>query len=133
MTGPMDERRSRLDRVNRALQEVLGEELELIDDDDLHLVTVTGVHVEPDLRHATVWFSSLVRGEPEQVVEALGRHRGRLQAAIGRQLRLKRTPELVFGPDPAIETGTRVEEILKGLRPPADRSERPGPEDGAYG
>jgi len=106
-------RYSRLDRVNEALREVLGDELERVDDRRLDLVTVTGVRVEPDLRHATVWFDTL--GAREEVAGALGQHRVRLQAAVGRQLRLKHTPELAFLPDPAIAAGTRVEEILRGL------------------
>ena len=109
-------RYSRLDRVNKALVEVLADELELLDDDRLYLVTVTGVSVEADLRRAVVWFSSLSAGRSAaEVVEALGGHRVRLQAAVARQLRLKRTPELTFEPDPAIAVGTRVEKILKRL------------------
>ena len=42
----------RMDRVNQVVQEVLGDELELIDDPRLELVTVTGVRVEPGLSHA---------------------------------------------------------------------------------
>lgn len=110
-----DRRHSRLDRVNEALREVLADELERIDDESLELATVTGVKVTPDLRLALVWFDTL--GDGEKVAGALARHRVRLQAAVGRDLRLKRTPELAFSPDPAIAMGTRVEEILRGLRP----------------
>jgi ribosome-binding factor A len=104
-----------MDRVSRVVQEVVGDELELVEDPRLELVTVTGVRVEPGMRHAVVWFSSLSKGDPEGVAVALGEHRIRLQAAIGRQLRLKRTPELSFVPDPAIASGSRVEELLRGL------------------
>ena len=47
--------------------------------------------------------------------ELLGKHRVRLQAAIARQMRLKRTPELRFRADPAVQTAQRVEDILRGL------------------
>ena len=120
-------RPGRLDRVNHAVQEVVADELELIGDERLGLMTVTGVRVDPDMRHAKVWFSSLARrsgarndpgpGTPDERVAAiLGEHRVRLQKAIARQLRLKRTPELVFHPDPAITAGARVEDILRGLQ-----------------
>ncbi len=108
---------SRLDRVNEALREVLGDELERIDDDRLELVTVTGARVDPDLRRALVWFSAMSAPAPDQDIRAaLAVHRVRLQAAVARQLRLKRTPELAFEADPGIAVGTRVEEILRGLR-----------------
>ena len=44
-------------RVNHVVHEVVADELERIDDDRLELTTVTGVEVDPDLRHATVWLS----------------------------------------------------------------------------
>ena len=100
-------------RVNHLLQEVVAEEIERLGDDDprLALVTVTGVKVDPDLRHATVWLSSL----SEEASEALGEDRVRLQAAIGRQVRMKRTPLLTFAADPAVAQGARVEDILQSL------------------
>ena len=113
---PPERRYSRIDRVNHAVQEVLADELELIDDDRLELVTVTGVRVVRDLSQAVVWFSSLALGDPASAAATLAGHRPRLQAAIARQLRLRRTPELSFVPDPAIAAGSRVEEILRTLQ-----------------
>jgi ribosome-binding factor A len=100
-------------RVNHLLQQVLAEEMERIASDDprLALLTVTGVQVDPDLRHATVWLGSM---GPE-VAEALGDARVRLQAAIARQVRLKRTPLLSFSADPAIEAASRIETIIRDL------------------
>ena len=117
-------RYSRLDRVNEALREVLGDELERIDDERLELVTVTGVKTSPDLAHARAWFDTLA--DTEAVVAALADHRIRLQAAVGRELRLKRTPELTFEADPAIAVGTRVEEILRGLHREAGEQDSAG-------
>jgi len=104
-------------RLNELFREILADALELVDDERLELVTVTAVEVEPDLRHAVVYFDSL-QGEAGDavVVEALGEVRVRLQAAIGRQARTKRVPELAFRPDPAVRSGERIERILRDLR-----------------
>ena len=98
--------------MNEVLREVIADELSHLDDEHLALVTVTGVSVEPDLRHATVWLSSL----SDDAEAALGRLRPRLQAAISRQLRLKRTPELAFKVDPAVVSGERVDAIIRRLQ-----------------
>jgi ribosome-binding factor A len=100
-------------RINEVLREVLAESLERLSDTDerLGLLTVTGVDCDPDLRHALVFFASLdAQGEA-----ALGAARVRLQAAISREVRLKRTPQLRFGPDPAVVAGSRIEDILRDL------------------
>jgi len=100
-------------RVNQVLREVVADELERRSEHDsrLGLLTVTGVQVDPDLRHATVWLSSL---GPE-AAEALAEARVRIQAAIAAQVRLKRTPLLVFAADPAVAAGTRIEEIIREI------------------
>ncbi len=114
------QRYPRTARVNELCREILADELERIDDDRLVLVTITHVRVDPDLRRAAVDFSSLGEAEDE-AAEALAEHRPRLQAAIGRQARLKRTPELRFQVDMAIEYGSRIEALLR-----EERDEAPG-------
>jgi ribosome-binding factor A len=100
--------------VNEVLREIVAEELERIggEDERLYLATVTAVEADPDLRQATVLLASI----SEDAAVALEENRIALQAAIGRQVRLKRTPRLAFEPDPAIASGQRVEEILRGLQ-----------------
>ena len=114
-------------RVNEILREVLADSLERLSDTDerLSLLTVTGVDCDPDLRHALVLFSSL--DEDEEA--ALGDFRVRLQAAISQQVRLKRTPLLRFGPDPAVAAGTRIEDILREL-PSSEEEAAPADEAG---
>jgi ribosome-binding factor A len=120
-------------RVNQVLREVVAEELERLADvdDRLALATITAVETSADLRQATVFLSS-IPGEGE-VLDALASVRVHLQHAIGRQVRLKRTPQLVFLPDPAIASGRRVDDILRQLHevPPAES--RSGRDVGAGG
>jgi ribosome-binding factor A len=111
-------RYERTARVNEVVREVLADELERIADPRLGLLTVTGVEVTPDLRQATVYYSALIPAEGETEHDTAGALRSvapRLQAAIGRQVRMKYTPLLVFREDPAISTGERVDEILRQL------------------
>jgi ribosome-binding factor A len=98
------------------VQEIVAEEIERLDDDRLGFFTVVGVEVEPDLRHAVVWYTTIADPDGQADLEAaLDEHRVRLQGAIGRQARLKRTPELEFRPDMVIGQAERVDDILRDL------------------
>jgi ribosome-binding factor A len=99
-------------RVNEVVREVLADEIERLSDPRLGLVTVTGVDVSPDLRHATVYYSALNAEHADDALRAAAPH---LRASLGRQVRLKYLPELRFEEDPAIATGARVEEIIRNL------------------
>jgi ribosome-binding factor A len=103
-------------RLNHLVQEIVAEEIERLDDDRLGFFTVVGVEVEPDLRHAVVWYTTIADPDGQADLEAaLDEHRVRLQGAIGRQARLKRTPELEFRPDMVIGQAERVDDILRDL------------------
>jgi ribosome-binding factor A len=115
-------------RLNELCREILADELERMDDERLELVTITHVEVEPDLRHALVDFSSLGEAE-EEAMAALVDNRARLQSAIGRQARLKRTPELRFSVDRVIEEGARIEALLRERPLPAPDIRAPEPTD----
>ena len=105
-------------RIIELLRQILADALERIDDDRTQLATVTGVHCDPDTRHALVYFDG-PDGEAgdAELTEALTDLRHRLQGAIAREARLKHTPELVFEPDPAIRAGEHIDGVLRGLTP----------------
>jgi ribosome-binding factor A len=112
-------------RINELVREITAEEIERLDDERLELVAITSVEVDADLRHAVVWFDSLLgEATDDEVLEALGEMRVSIQAAIGRQARMKRTPTLTFRPDTAVRTGERIEEILR-----EQHRDRPEPDD----
>jgi ribosome-binding factor A len=106
-------------RLNQLFHEILAEELERIGDERLELVTIMSVDVDADLHRAIVYYDSLGGEEDdEQVLEVLGELRHRLQGAVGRQARVKRTPELVFRPDDVARGAAHIEAVLRDLRDP---------------
>ena len=106
-------------RLNELLREILADELERLDDDRLQLLTITSVDIEGDLGRAEVFYDSLAGEDGDaEVLAALGEIRWKLQRAIGRQARMKRTPELSFAPDPAVRAGARIDEVLADIPEP---------------
>jgi ribosome-binding factor A len=98
------------------VQAVVADSIERNQDDRLALLTVTGVHVDPDLRKAVVFYATRGGAGDEEVEEALEEARASIQRDIGREVRMKRTPSLRFERDPAMDAGWRIEEILKQQR-----------------
>lgn len=107
-------RYSRMLRVNKVVREALADELERCNDPRLTMVTLTGVNVSPDLRHATVFYAALGRHD-DDIPAALQSAAPHLRAVLGEQVRLKYLPRLQFREDPAIEGGERVEQIIRDL------------------
>jgi ribosome-binding factor A len=106
---------SRMRRVNEAMREILSSHIALdLKDPRIGFVTVTAVETSPDLSAARVFVSVL--GEPAEQQEALtglSAARGVLQARIGRELRLKRTPMLTFVHDTTVDRGMRIEQLIQ--------------------
>lgn len=102
-------------RVEHAMQEILSELLlRRIKDPRVSGVTITGVRVTPDLRHATVFVAASGRTGPGEQ-EALAGVRsalGLLRSEAGRQLRLRHTPELAVELDPSLDYAERIERLL---------------------
>lgn len=111
-------------RVNEVVRETLAEHLERMADPRLEMVTITGVEVSPDLRHATVFYAALGNHDP-QIAEGLRAAANPLRSALGREVRLKYVPKLHFREDPAIEAGQRVEAILRDLQTQGRRPKKP--------
>ena len=54
------------------------------------------------------------------MLEALAEVKHQLRGAVGRQARVKRTPDLVFRPDDVQRGARRIDEILYGRAEPTD-------------
>ncbi len=105
----------RMRRVNEALREILSARIAAgLKDPRVGFVTVTAVDTSPDLRHARVYVSVLGgEGEREETLAGLNSSHGYLQAAIGGELRMKRTPTLTFVHDESVDRAFRIQALLE--------------------
>jgi ribosome-binding factor A len=106
----------RTEKVNSLAREVLGEAIQSLKDPRVGFCTVTAVRVTPDLRHAKV-FVSVLGSDEEQAATMAGLRRAtrHLRAELGRQVRMKYTPELDFELDHTPEHAERIERLIKRL------------------
>ncbi len=106
----------RVERVQRLAREVLGEEIGNLKDPRIGFITITKVRMTPDLREAHVLISVL--GSPEDQDASMAGLKSatpHLRAELGRQIRLKYLPSLVFELDKASESAERIELLLRRI------------------
>ena len=103
-------------RVNEALRAVLSEAIPELKDPRVGFVTVTAVETTSDLKHATVYVSVLGSERKRALsLAGLSAAGGMLQGRIGRELRMKRTPQLTFEYDPSVAEGVRMSKLIDDL------------------
>lgn len=103
----------RTERVQKLARQVLGDAIQSLKDPRVGFVTVTSVRVSPDLRHARV-LVSVLGDEDERKASLAGLDSAKpvLRAELGRQMRMKYLPELVFALDEGADRAERIEELL---------------------
>src|SRR4029077_18060913 len=85
-------------------------------DPRIGFITVTGVDVSVDLRHAKGFVSSLE--EPaalERTFKGLNKAAGFIRSELGKRLKLRRIPELTFHQDKSLEHAAHLFEVMEGL------------------
>jgi len=125
-----------VDRIARARIEsaLLAELVELLErqvrDPRVEGVTLTGVEVARDLAVAKVFFSTLGDAEAHRVAQrGLDHAAAFLRREAGRRLRLRQSPELRFHFDASLETGQRIETLLREWHD-EDKPAAPEPREG---
>lgn len=108
----------RVGRVGEQLKKELSQLIQTeLKDPRIGFVTVTGVDVTNDLSQATVYLSVL--GDDEQksnTLKALAKANGFLRSELGKRVRLRHTPVLIFKFDSSIEYGSRIEKLLVDIQ-----------------
>jgi len=108
----------RMRRVNESLRKVLADGVEQLGDPSVGFVTVTGVRASSDFSQAVVYVSVL-GGEKRRArsMRALERAHGVLQRRIATELRLRRTPQLIFHYDETVDRALRMHELIDQVVP----------------
>jgi len=107
-------------RPNR-LAETLKEEISQLirvelKDPRIGFVTLTSVDVADDLSHAKVYVSVLgTEEEGNASLDALNRAAGFVRSEIGKRVRLRHVPSIVFKYDPSIQHGAHIAKLLKDV------------------
>ncbi|MEO5588473.1 MAG: 30S ribosome-binding factor RbfA [Gemmatimonadaceae bacterium] len=121
----------RADRVSEAVREEIATFLaeSVKDPRVVGFVTVTGVDITPDLRHAKVFVSVMgSESEKEATFEGLASTASHLRSRVGRALRLRVAPEIQFKEDDSVARAARIESLLAGIKSSAPAPASPAEE-----
>ncbi len=125
-----DNRRS--ERVAEGIREIVATFLmeDAKDPRIVGLVTVTGVDVTRDLRQARIFVSIMGNDDArEATFQGLASLASHLRARVGKALRLRFSPELIFQLDNSIAQAARIESLLAQVRAAQPDSETPADEN----
>lgn len=77
-------------------------------------VTVTGVRLSPDLRHAKIFISVMgsPESEKEETVEILNRATGWIRRELGQKIRVKFLPDIEFFTDLSQDYGEKIDRLI---------------------
>ncbi len=110
--------RQRAYRVREAIKEEISDILKnRLKDPRIGFASVVDVEVSGDLRHAKV-FISVLGGEEKkiQTLEGLRSATGFIRSEVGKRIRLRHTPEIVFYLDESIERGVHISKLLEDVK-----------------
>ena len=114
----------RPERVAEMVHRELAERLRTdVKDPRVTPISITGIQVNRDLSRAQVTFLPLGGGRPpSELLDGLEEAAKRLRGPIGRALRLRHAPEIVFSWDEKAEEAFHVMGVLERLK--REREER---------
>lgn len=112
----MEGRRSEkvADLIHKEVSQILMKNLK---DPRIGFVTITRVDVSEDCRLAKIYFSvmgSLL--DKENTMKGLDSAKGYVRKELGRRMRLRYTPEIMFQFDPSIEYAIHIEEVIHQIQ-----------------
>ncbi len=108
----------RSERVGDLILEYVSQLLSReINDPRVGVVTLTGVKVSNDLKHACIYFSVLVEQQrKEEILSGLKSASGFIRSKVARELKLRFVPTLEFVYDDTQANAQRIEELLRKVK-----------------
>ena len=115
----------RQEKVASLLQKLIAREFIALRDPRLQLVTITEVKPSPDLSHARVFYLLHDPADRPAAEAALIKATGHFRSMVGRELKMRVTPELHFIYDETEVKAMHLEGLLDKLkqRRPAEQAE----------
>jgi ribosome-binding factor A len=80
-------------------------------------ITIPEVRLSPDLKIATVYVNTLNGVPISPIIKALAKNKHFIRLDLAKKLQMKYAPDLRFRPDETIEEATRIDTLLRSVKP----------------
>ena len=111
-------------RVAEEIRHVLGK---MFIEDNLFIeglkpayVMITDVRIAPDMSYATILVRAIPPVDTDGQVELLNAHKGKFRYRIGKFIRLRIVPDIIFRPDVRFEETKAMDDLLNNPKVRAD-------------
>lgn len=115
----------RTERIEEEIKKVASKVIsqELKDPRLTGLISVTKVNVSRDLKYCKVFVSMLGTKNTDEAMSALKSGSGLVRKAIGNNIRMHSTPEVIFELDDSLEYGAHIQNVINELNIKHDEEE----------
>ncbi len=111
-------------RVAEEIRHVLGQ---MFVEDNLFInglkpayTMITDVTISPDLSYASVFIRSIAPVNTDEQVELLNQNKGKFRYRIGKSIRLRIVPDIIFKSDIQFEESKAMDDLLNNPKVQAD-------------
>ena len=103
------------EKVGGVVREVLSEAMrDIASEIKAGLLTVTSVRMSDDLKHARVYISAFGgKSTIYEILEHLNFKKGMLRSYVGKNMRIRYTPELHFFADDTLDEMQHIQDLFK--------------------
>ena len=108
----------RAEKVAEAIHEIVSALLiKGVKDPRIGFTTITGVKLSDDLHLATIYFTVVGdESEKKSTEQGLNSARGYLRKELGKNLRMRYIPDLLFRYDASIDYGQHIDTLLNEIK-----------------
>jgi len=107
----------RIEKVNQLVKEEVGKIiLRDLDVSKNTLLTITSTKTSSDLKHATVFISTIDKEKAKSALFELEKNVYDIQHTLNRKLRMRPVPKIKFAIDKAFEKEQKLYEILSDIK-----------------
>lgn len=100
------------EQLRRDLAELIRHEIK---EPDLGIISITEIKVSRDLAHAQI-YTTILQDDADTIeysMQTLRNYAGKLRSILGKRMRIRRVPELIFIYDNLIQRGTALNQVIE--------------------